>query len=72
MLEIYLSLESIAREFKEVVVGTRLFRLPSGEPAKLRIELVDGSFADASDFCFREIFIPLEPIRDRWDDIPLR
>ncbi len=46
MLEIYLSLESIAREFKEVVVGTRLFRLPSGEPAKLRIELVDGSFAD--------------------------
>ena len=42
MLKIYLSLESIAREFKEVVVGTRLFRLPSGEPAKLRIELVDG------------------------------
>ena len=62
MLEIYLSLESLARELKEVVVGTRLFRLPSGEPAKLRVELVDGSFADVSDFRFREIFIPLEQI----------
>ena len=46
MLKTYLSLESIARRFKEVVIGTDIFKLPSGEPAKLRIELIDGSFAD--------------------------
>lgn len=61
MLKIYLSLESIAREFKEVVVGTRLFRLPSGEPAKFRIELGDG-FLQMFGFRFPEIFIPLEQI----------
>lgn len=46
MLETYLLLESIARQFKEVVLETKIFKLPSGEPAKLRIELIDGSFAD--------------------------
>lgn len=46
MLETYLLLESIARGFKEIVLDTRIIELPSGEPAKLRIELVDGSFAD--------------------------
>lgn len=46
MLRTYLFLESIARDFKEVVVDTRIFELPSGEPVKLRIELIDGSFAD--------------------------
>jgi hypothetical protein len=46
MLETYIFLESIAREYKEVVVETRIIELPSGEPAKLRIELIDGSFAD--------------------------
>ncbi|PXF60812.1 MAG: hypothetical protein C4B59_07430 [Candidatus Methanogaster sp.] len=46
MLKTYLSLESIARQFKEVVIGTEIFKLPSDEPAKLRIELIDGSFAD--------------------------
>lgn len=25
---------------------TKIIRLPSGEPAKLRVELIDGSFAD--------------------------
>ncbi len=46
MWEIYLSLESIARQFREIVLETKIFKLSSGEPAKLRIELVDGSFAD--------------------------
>lgn len=46
MWETYLNLESIARQFKEVVLETKIFKLPSDEPSKLRIELVDGSFAD--------------------------
>ena len=46
MWETYLNLESIAKRFKEVVLETRIIKLPSGEPAKLRIEIVDGSFAD--------------------------
>ncbi len=46
MLRTYLLLESIARDFKEVVVETKILELPSREPAKLRIELIDGSFAD--------------------------
>lgn len=46
MLETYLIFESIAREFKEVVLETKIITLSSGEPAKLRIELIDGSFAD--------------------------
>ncbi|MDD5615744.1 MAG: hypothetical protein PHH85_06030 [Candidatus Methanoperedens sp.] len=41
-----LNLESVAKRFKEVVLETRIIKLPSGEPAKLRIEIVDGSFAD--------------------------
>lgn len=46
MWELYQKLESIARQFKEVVVETKIYQLSSGEPAKLRIELIDGSFAD--------------------------
>jgi len=46
MLETYLLLETIARSFREIVLDTRIIELTSGEPAKLRIELVDGSFAD--------------------------
>lgn len=46
MWETYLNLEAIARQFKDVVLDTKIFKLPSGEPSKLRIELVDGSFAD--------------------------
>ncbi len=46
MWETYLNLEAVARQFKDVVLDTNLFKLPSDEPSKLRIELVDGSFAD--------------------------
>ena len=46
MLETYLILESIAKECKEVVIETRIIKLSSGEPSKLRVELIDGSFAD--------------------------
>ena len=46
MLETDLLLETIARSFREIVLDTRIIELTSGEPAKLRIELVDGSFAD--------------------------
>ncbi len=46
MWETYLSLESIARQFKEIVLETKIFKLSSDEPAKLRIEIIDGSFAD--------------------------
>ena len=46
MLGMYLLLESIANTYKEIVLETKIIKLPSGEPAKLRIEFVDGSFAD--------------------------
>ena len=46
MLETYLLLKSIAKEYEEIVLETKILELPSGEASKLRIELVDGSFAD--------------------------
>ena len=46
MLEAYRLLESIAKTYEEIVLETKILKLPSGEPSKLRIELVDGSFAD--------------------------
>ena len=46
MLGMYLILESIANTYEEIVLETIILKLPSGEPTKLRIELVDGSFAD--------------------------
>ncbi len=46
MLETYLLLESIAKTYEEIVLETKILKLPSGEASKLRIELVDGSFAD--------------------------
>ncbi len=46
MWETYLNLEAIARQFKDVVLDTKIFKLPSNEPSKLRMELIDGSFAD--------------------------
>lgn len=46
MLETYLLLESIAKTYEEIVLETKILKLPSGESSKLRIELVDGSFAD--------------------------
>ena len=46
MLETYLLLESIAKKYEEIVLETKIFKLTSGEASKLRIELVDESFAD--------------------------
>jgi len=46
MLETYLLIESIAKTYQEIVLETKILKLPSGEPSKLRIELFDGSFAD--------------------------
>ncbi len=46
ILKVYLELESIAKEFSEIVVDTRMIKLPSGEPLKLRVYIVDGSFLD--------------------------
>lgn len=57
MWETYLNLESIARQFKEVVLETKIFKLPSDEPSKLRIELVDGSFADVWSLYLENILI---------------
>lgn len=59
MWELYQKLESIARQFKEVVVETKIYKLSSGEPAKLRIELIDGSFCRCLGFNFGEIFLSL-------------
>ena len=42
ILKVYLELESIAKEFSEIVVDTRMIKLPSGEPLKLRVYIVDG------------------------------
>jgi hypothetical protein len=46
ILKVYLELESIAKDFIELVVGTKIIKLPSGEPLKLRVSIVDGSFLD--------------------------
>jgi len=46
ILKVYLELESIAKEFSEIVVDTRIITLPSGEPLKLRVYIVDRSFLD--------------------------
>jgi hypothetical protein len=46
MLKTYLLLESIARNYTQIVLETKILTLPSGDPSKLRIELIDGSFAD--------------------------
>jgi hypothetical protein len=45
-LKVYLELESIAKEFIELVEDTKIIKLPSGEPLKLRVYIVDGSFLD--------------------------
>jgi len=46
ILKVYLELESIAKDFSEIVVDTRMIKLPSGEPLKLRVYILDGSFLD--------------------------
>lgn len=45
-MKVYLELESIAKEFIELVEDTKIIKLPSGEPLKLRVYIVDGSFLD--------------------------
>jgi hypothetical protein len=45
---IYESLRQIAEEeFGDIVVHTELELLPTGDPRKLRLHVVDGSFVDA-------------------------
>jgi len=46
ILSVYRELESIAKGFSDAVVDTRIIKLPSGEPLKLRVYIVDGSFLD--------------------------
>lgn len=41
-----MELESIAKGFSEVVTDTKIIKLPSGEPLKLRIYILDKSFLD--------------------------
>ncbi|PKM02224.1 MAG: hypothetical protein CVV17_06025, partial [Gammaproteobacteria bacterium HGW-Gammaproteobacteria-7] len=45
--EIYNALATIALdEFADVVVGTRIISLPTGDPLKLRLDIIDGSLLD--------------------------
>jgi hypothetical protein len=46
ILGVYRELESIAKGFSDAVVDTRIIKLPSGEPLKLRVYIVDGCFLD--------------------------
>jgi len=46
ILKVYQELESIAKEFSKIVMDTRIIKLPSGEPLKLRVYIVDESFLD--------------------------
>jgi len=44
---IYRTLRTIAlSEFGDVVVSAEILRLPSGDPKKLRLDIVDGSLLD--------------------------
>ena len=45
--EIYNKLATIALdEFQEIVIQAQIIRLPTSDPLKLRLDLVDGSFLD--------------------------
>jgi len=45
--EIYNALATIALdEFADVVVGTQIISLPTDDPLKLRLDIVDGSLLD--------------------------
>lgn len=47
ILDTYNALATIARnEFAEVVVEAQVLALPTGDPLKLRLDIVDGSFLD--------------------------
>ena len=47
ILTIYRSLETIARhEFGDIIVQAHILFLPTGDPLKLRFDIVDGSLLD--------------------------
>jgi hypothetical protein len=47
ILQVYeLQAKRAKEQFNDVVVDVQIFRLASGEPLKLRLEIVDGSIAD--------------------------
>jgi hypothetical protein len=47
ILAVYRALETIAlNEFADVVVHARIVFLPTGDPLKLRLDIVDGSLLD--------------------------
>ncbi len=47
ILPVYETLKTIAlTEFSDIVSSAEIFTLPSGDPLKLRLEIVDGSFVD--------------------------
>ena len=47
ILQTYRALKRIAlREFGDIVVSAEVVALPTGDPLKLRLEIVDGSLVD--------------------------
>lgn len=47
ILQIYEELEAIAlADFADVIVSSQVMTLPTGDPLKLRLDVVDGSFLD--------------------------
>ena len=46
--EIYKAMKAVAlSEFSDVAIGAQILCLPTGDPMKLRIDIVDGSLLDA-------------------------
>ncbi len=44
---IYRTIETIAlSEFSDLAIGAQILRLPTGDPLKLRLDIVDGSLLD--------------------------
>jgi len=47
ILKLYTTLQAIAlTEFSSVLISAKLMVLPTGDPLKLRLDVVDGSFVD--------------------------
>jgi hypothetical protein len=45
--KIYTTMETIAlSEFSDVAIGAQILRLPTGDPLKLRLDIVDGPLLD--------------------------
>jgi hypothetical protein len=45
--KIYRAIETIAlSEFSDVAIGAQILRLPTGDPLKLRLDIVDGPLLD--------------------------